>query len=89
MVDISKDDNINKKSRQRILDVVVPRLKKNNIAVHTIALSDSADHDLLRSLSLATDGWYEQVDSADELQRVFLHLFEKAATRDIYQIKHV
>ncbi len=82
LVDISKDDNINKKSRQRILDVVVPRLKKNNIAVHTIALSDSADHDLLRSLSLATDGWYEQVDSADELQRVFLHLFEKAATRD-------
>jgi len=82
LVDISKDAKINKKSRQRILDVIVPRLKKNNVAVHTIALSDSADHDLLRSISLATDGWYEQVDNADQLQRVFLHLFEKAATRD-------
>lgn len=82
LVDISKDDKINKKSRQQILDVIVPRLKKNNVAVHTIALSDSADHDLLRSISLATDGWYEQVDNADQLQRVFLHLFEKAATRD-------
>ena len=82
LVDISKDDKINKKSRQRILDIIVPRLKKNNVAVHTVALSDSADHDLLRAISLATDGWYEQVDNADQLQRVFLHLFEKAATRD-------
>ncbi len=82
LVDVSKDDKINKKSRQRILDVIVPRLKKNNVAVHTIALSDSADHQLLRAISLATDGWYEQVDNAEQLQRVFLHLFEKAATRD-------
>lgn len=82
LVDVSKDDAINKKSRQRILDVIVPRLKKNNVAVHTIALSESADHKLLRGISLATDGWYEQVENADQLQRVFLHLFEKAATRD-------
>lgn len=82
LVDVSKNDEINKKSRQRILDEIVPRLKKNNVAVHTIALSDSADHQLLRAISLATDGWYEQVDNADQLQRVFLHLFEKAAMRD-------
>jgi uncharacterized protein (TIGR03503 family) len=82
LVDVSKDDKINKISRQRILDDIVPRLKKNNVAVHTIALSNSADHNLLRAISLATDGWYEQVDNADQLQRVFLHLFEKAATRD-------
>ncbi|MDO7667619.1 MAG: VWA domain-containing protein, partial [Pseudomonadota bacterium] len=82
LVDVSKDDKINEKSRQRILDNIVPRLKKNNVAVHTIALSNSADHNLLRAISLATDGWYEQVDNADQLQRVFLHLFEKAATRD-------
>ena len=82
LVDVSKNDEINKKSRQRILDEIVPRLKKNNVAVHTIALSDSADHQLLRAISVATDGWYEQVDNADQLQRVFLHLFEKAAMRD-------
>lgn len=82
LVDVSKDDKINKISRQRILDDIVPRLKKNHVAVHTIALSESADHNLLRAISLGTDGWYEQVDNADQLQRVFLHLFEKAATRD-------
>ncbi|OUR70901.1 hypothetical protein A9Q78_11175 [Methylophaga sp. 41_12_T18] len=82
LVDVSKDESVSKKSRQRILDTLVPRLKKNGVAVHTIALSANADHDLLRAISIATDGWYEQVDTADELQRVFLHLFEKAAQRD-------
>ncbi|NOQ93525.1 MAG: VWA domain-containing protein [Methylophaga sp.] len=82
LVDVSTNAETNAKSRQRILDIIVPRLKKANVAVHTIALSDTADHALLRSISLATDGWYEQVDSAEKLQRVFLHLFEKAAKRD-------
>lgn len=82
LVDVSANSEINQKSRQRILEDIVPRLKKSNIAVHTIALSDTADHELLRSISLATDGWYEQVDNAEKLQRVFLHLFEKAAKRD-------
>ncbi len=82
LVDISANSELNKQSRQRILDDVIPRLKQANVAVHTIALSETADHDLLRAMSLATDGWYEQVDNADELQRVFLHLFEKTIQRD-------
>ena len=82
LVDVSADEQVSKKSRQRILDKLVLRLKKANVAVHTIALADTSDHALLRAISLATDGWYEQVDSAEELQRVFLHMFEKSAQRD-------
>lgn len=82
LVDLSTNNEVSKKSRQRILDKLVPRLKKANVAVHTIALADTADHALLRAISLATDGWYEQVDSAEQLQRVFLHMFEKSAQRD-------
>jgi len=82
LVDVSKTAAVSQQSRQRIIDELIPQLKEANIAVHTIALSDTADHELLRAISLATDGWYEQVDSADSLQRVFLHVFEKAATRD-------
>ena len=82
LVDISADELLNIQSRQRILNTTIPRLKEQNIAVHTIALSENADHQLLRAMSFATDGWYEQVDNADALQRVFLHLFEKAAQRD-------
>src|SRR5690606_21252896 len=50
--------------------------------IHTIALSEEADHELLKQLSMATDGWYHKVDNADELERVFLHLFEQATQRD-------
>lgn len=82
LVDVAAGEETSKQSRQRILDNIVPRLKNVGVAVHTIALSSTADHELLRAISIATDGWYEQVDTADELQRVFLHLFEKAAQRD-------
>uniref|UniRef100_UPI003D2BD3C0 VWA domain-containing protein n=1 Tax=Methylophaga lonarensis TaxID=999151 RepID=UPI003D2BD3C0 len=82
MVDISKDESKNRQSRQRVLEKVAPQLKQAGIVVHTIALSDEADHELLRDLSLITDGWYHQVNDAEELQRVFLLLFEKSAHRD-------
>lgn len=82
LVDTSKDPKTSVDSRKRILTDVVPRLKKANITVHTIALSGESDQALLREIALETDGWYEQVDDAEQLQRVFLHLFEKAAKRD-------
>jgi uncharacterized protein (TIGR03503 family) len=81
-VDIEPNKAASQASRQRILDQIVPRLKKLNITVHTIALSDKADHELLKALSMATDGWYRQANSAEELQRIFLHLFEQATSRD-------
>ena len=82
LVDTSTDPKTSVDSRKRILTDVVPRLKKANITVHTIALSGESDQALLREIALETDGWYEQVDDAEQLQRVFLHLFEKAAKRD-------
>lgn len=82
LVDTSTDPKTSVDSRKRILTDVVPRFKKANITVHTIALSGESDQALLREIALETDGWYEQVDDAEQLQRVFLHLFEKAAKRD-------
>jgi uncharacterized protein (TIGR03503 family) len=87
LVDISTDPKANAISKKRILDEVVPRLKEANINVHTIALSSASDQALLREIALETDGWYEQVDNAEQLQRVFLHLFEKAAKRDAVPLK--
>lgn len=81
-VDIKPDEAASQASRQRILDEIVPRLKKLNLNVHTIALSDKADHELLKALSMATDGWYRQANTAEDLQRIFLHLFEQATHRD-------
>lgn len=86
-VDISKDPHANAASRARIVDDILPRLRDAKVKIHTIALSDGADHALLRQLSAASDGWYEKTDSADQLQRIFLRLFEKAAKPDTLPLK--
>lgn len=81
-VDLEPGKAATQASRQRILDKLVPKLKALQLTVHTIALSDNADHELLKALSMATDGWYRQADTAEELQRIFLHLFEQSTNRD-------
>lgn len=82
MVDISKDAKVNQKEREKILNTILPKLIKANVSIHTIALSKNADHELLKTLSTQTDGWYQAVESAEELQKVFLKIFEQSAERD-------
>jgi uncharacterized protein (TIGR03503 family) len=82
MVDVSKDAAENAASRQRILSQLLPRVQAAEARIHAIALSDRADHDLLQELAAATDGWYQQVDTAEALQRVFLRIFDKVGQPD-------
>ncbi len=81
-VDISKDPALNVMARDRIVNKILPRLRDAKVKIYTIALSGEADHTLLRQLSAATDGWSEEADDAVKLQRIFLHLFEKATNPD-------
>lgn len=87
MVDVSKDSKVNEASRRRLLQEVLPRLEAADVAIHTIALSRQADSELLSALSGATKGAFVQADSADELQRVFLKLFEKSVAPDALPIQ--
>ena len=87
MVDISKDPRKDAKSRQNILGSIVADLTAANVKIHTIALSEQADHKLLKTLSNKSSGWYESVDSADKLQRLFLRLFEKTTKMDSLPIE--
>jgi hypothetical protein len=82
MVDVSKEAGANDASRERILEQLLPRLEEAEVKVHTIALSARADHELMRRLAERTGGWYQQVDQADELQRVFLRMFEQVGRPD-------
>jgi len=82
MVDVSKKPEESTASRQRILDEVIPELQKKGVTVYAISLSENADHGLMDKLAISTDGTSEQVSSADQLQRVFLHMFEKSTPRD-------
>ncbi len=82
MVDVSNDNTLNKLSRERIIKTILPRLKNADVTVHTVALSSDADHELMKTISVSTDGWYEKVEDTNNLQRVFLRLFEKSSQTD-------
>jgi len=82
MVDVSKVPGENEASRQRIIDDLLPKIKALGAKLHTVALSERADHELMKKLSGETDGWYQQVESADKLQRVFLKIFEQVSKPD-------
>jgi uncharacterized protein (TIGR03503 family) len=82
MVDISKDQSVNDAERVKILEQILPKLKRAGVTIHTVALSKNADHELLKTLSTETDGWYQAVESAEELEKVFLKIFEQSAARD-------
>ncbi|MEJ2466624.1 MAG: VWA domain-containing protein [Candidatus Thiodiazotropha sp.] len=87
MVDISRDKRKSQASRDRILDAILPRLNSLGATVHTIALSKNADHELMRQLAEDTGGWSEQVENADQLQKVFLRIFEKVGKPDAVPLK--
>ena len=77
MVDVSKDAAESAASRKRILDSLLSKLKRLGVRVHTIALSERADHELMKQLSGETGGLYQQVEDASQLKRVFLKVFEQ------------
>ncbi|MCP4412509.1 MAG: VWA domain-containing protein [Gammaproteobacteria bacterium] len=87
MVDVSADEKENAVARRKVLRELLPRYKAAGITIHTIALSGDADGKLLSELAAETDGWYQKVANASELQRVFLKIFEQATERDSVPLK--
>ncbi len=82
MVDVSKQAADSAASRKRIFTEGLARIKSYGAQVHTIALSENSDRQLMTILAESTDGWAEEVEDATSLQRVFLHMFEQAASPD-------
>jgi uncharacterized protein (TIGR03503 family) len=75
-IDISKDAAENARARQDVLSRLVPMLRSAQAKVHTIAMSEDVDVELLRALSFETDGRFQTVNSRDDLVRVFLEAFD-------------
>ena len=76
LVDISDDAQLNQASRTRILDEILPKMAEAGVNIHTIALSEDADAELLSQLSMATQGIHTNAASSRELEHVFLQMFE-------------
>lgn len=85
-VDISKDKEKNKASRNNILSKSIQALKKSGVKIHAIALSKDADETLLKQLALETGGSFEIAESAKALQKIFLKLFERATDPDMIEL---
>lgn len=75
-VDISKDAAENARARQDVLSRLVPMLRATQAKVHTIAMSEDVDVELLRALSYETDGRFQTVRSREDLVRVFVDAFD-------------
>jgi len=87
VVDVSKDPTESTESRNRIIKNLIPKIQQQSAQVHTIALSKNADHELLHKLAFDTGGWNESVYTAEQLQRVFLKMFNKAVPRESVPLK--
>ena len=79
MVDISKSPEQNAAARKRLLDEILPRLRQANVTVYAIALSKSADRELMERLAVDTGGLFAVANSAEELHKIFLQAFDAAA----------
>lgn len=86
-VDVSKGDKDDRASRKRILKELLPAFEKAKVRIHTIALSDDVDEQLLSTLSSYTDGLHRKVSSADDLQKLFLQMLEQSTELDTLPIK--
>ncbi|MEJ2754916.1 MAG: VWA domain-containing protein [Gammaproteobacteria bacterium] len=75
-VDIDKDPAVNARARQDTLNRLIPRLRAAHASVHTIALSDDVDAELLQALSYQTNGRFQSVQHQEDLVRVFLEAFD-------------
>lgn len=78
VVDIGPEAVGNMNERKRILTELLPLLKKSDYIIHTIALSEAADQELMKKLSQSTDGVFVVAKTADDLMNTFLKIFDQA-----------
>jgi hypothetical protein len=78
-VEVSRDEVENSDAARKVLEKLAIEFRDTGVEVHTIALSENADHEFLRQLAQATGGLAEVAESPDELSSVFLQALDIAA----------
>ena len=82
MVDISLDEEVNRASRDRILNQLTPQLEDSDIHLHTISMTGYTDKELLESLSLRTNASHTEVAIPEDLLDTFDRIFAQASPSD-------
>ncbi len=73
-VDIAPNKDVNAVERERILSQLIPKYNQANATIHTVALSDKADHALLKQLSEQTGGHYHKLTDPKLFTRTLYEL---------------
>lgn len=67
----------NQKSRDHLLRVIIPKLAKAGYTVHTLALSDEADLDLMATMAQRTGGLHAIAYEAKDLMPLLLQIMNR------------
>lgn len=78
LVDVRGGPHASRASRDRILKSLIPEAVRRQCRLHTIALSERADVELLRQMALDTGGLFTQIENAGDLIPVMLDALELA-----------
>lgn len=73
-LDVADDARVNEEQRRRLLTELAPELAAAGFRVHTLALSDRADTELLAQLASLTGGYHGRLESPLQLPEGLLSL---------------
>jgi uncharacterized protein (TIGR03503 family) len=71
-------EQINTQERKKLMSQVLQKYRDAGANIHTLALSDLADKNLLQEIALETDGLYSEAQDAEALMKAFLRAFDRA-----------
>lgn len=77
-LDVDSPERVNQQERQRLMSQVLEKYRAAGANIHTLALSNLADKNLLQEIAMETDGLYSEANNAEELMKAFLRAFDRA-----------
>jgi len=80
MAESSGDNSIqiNAAERKKLMTQVLDKYHESGANIHTLALSDLADKNLLQEIAMETEGLYSEAQDAEALMKAFLRAFDRA-----------
>jgi len=78
-VNISPNTEVNLVERERVLTQLIPRYIAANAKIHTIAISNDADHAMLKQLSSNTGGVYQNVARTGSVSKAMMAIKNRIA----------
>jgi uncharacterized protein (TIGR03503 family) len=74
----ANSEQVNSAERKKLMSQVLEKYRVAGANVHTLALSDLADKNLLQEIALETEGLYSEAQDAEALMKAFLRAFDRA-----------